>query len=57
MLSLVNGVCDNLIYSIRMPEIRAGYRIIFKRCRISKQIPQNQARSVVFHFENTSTYL
>ena len=57
MLSLVNGVCDPLIYSIRMPKIRAGYRIIFKRCRISKQIPQNQARSVVFHFENTSTHL
>ena len=57
MLTLVNGVCDPLIYSIRMPNIRAGYRILFKRCRISKQIPRNQGRSSVGHFENTSTHL
>ena len=54
MLSLVNGVCDPLIYSIRMSKIRAGYQIIFKRCLISQQILQSQGRSVVTHFENTT---
>ena len=31
MWSLINGICDPLIYSLRMREIRKGYTRIFRK--------------------------
>ena len=31
MLAFVNGICDPLVYSLRMRNVRAGYKVMFRR--------------------------